>query len=198
MSDIRHGTTAELLALRDGEGTQWARDHVAACAACAAELYRLEQVRARLRALPAMQPPRDRWRVVAEAVRRERRTRRLHSVVGLAAAAVLAAVTFVAVRPEPGVPAATVRAELDRAMLQSRAMEATLRALEPERRALPGAAAAVAADLQASLLELDVELNRPGTWQSQPGRVTDLWRQRTGILSALVDVHAGRATYASF
>jgi hypothetical protein len=198
MNDIRHGTTDELLALRDGEGTLWAREHVASCAACAAELYRLEQVRARLRSLPALHPPRDRWAAVAEQVRRERRSRRIHSAIGVAAAAVLAAVTFVAVRPEPAVPAAVERAALDRAMLQSQAMEAALRALEPETRALPGAAARVAGDLQASLLELDAQLNRPGAWRSEPDRVVDLWRQRTGILSALVDVHSGRATFASF
>lgn len=196
--DVRHGTTAELLALRDGEGTAWMRDHVAVCAACAAELFSLEQIRSQLRALPAQHPPRDRWAVIAGQARRERRTRRVHSAVGLAAAAVLAMVTFVAVRPEAGVPVAATRAELSRAMLQSQAMEAALRALGPEQRALPNAAARVAADLQASLGELDAQLNQPGLWQSEPARVADLWRQRTGILSALVDVHAGRATYASF
>lgn len=198
MNEIRHGTTAELLALRDGDGTAWTRDHIAACAACAAELYGLEQIRSRLKALPAMQPPRDRWGVIAAQARRERRSRRLHSAVGLAAAAVLAIVTFVAVRPEASVPVAQTRAELNRAMIQSQAMEAALNALDPEQRALPNAAARVAADLQASLGELDAQLNQPGLWQSEPARVADLWRQRTGILSALVDVHAGRATFASF
>ncbi|OGU01656.1 MAG: hypothetical protein A2085_06695 [Gemmatimonadetes bacterium GWC2_71_10] len=198
MSDIRHGTTDELLALRDGEGSAWARAHVEACAACAAELYRLEQVRSRLKALPAMTPPRDRWNAIAVPARRERRARRLHSSVGLAAAAVLAAVTFVAVRPEAPTPAAETRAELDRVMLQSQAMEAALEALDPEQRALPGAAAKVAAELAASLSEVDAALNQPGTWRAEPQRVVQLWRERTGILSALVDVHAGRATFASF
>ncbi len=198
MNEVRHGTTEELLALRDDEGSAWTRTHVEACAACAAELYRLEQVRSRLKALPGMTPPRDRWGSIAGQARRERRARRLHSAVGLAAAAVLAAVTFVAVRPEAPTPAAETRAELDRAMLQSQAMEAALEALGPEQRALPGSAAKVAAELTASLSELDAALNEPGAWRSEPERVVDLWRQRTGILSALVDVHAGRATFASF
>ena len=65
MTDERHATTEELLAVRDGEGSGWAKGHVDECAACAAELYRLEQVRAQLRALPSFTPPRDRWAVVA-------------------------------------------------------------------------------------------------------------------------------------
>ncbi|NJD20961.1 MAG: hypothetical protein FIA95_16960, partial [Gemmatimonadetes bacterium] len=72
MNAERHGTTDELLAVRDGEGTAWARAHVEECAACRAELYRLEQVRSQLRALPAFAPPRDRWAVVAARAKRER------------------------------------------------------------------------------------------------------------------------------
>ena len=42
MNEVRHGTTEELLALRDGEGGAWAKAHVESCGACAGELYRLE------------------------------------------------------------------------------------------------------------------------------------------------------------
>lgn len=198
MTNERHGTTEELVALRDGEGSAWVRAHVESCAVCAAELYRLEQMRARLKALPAQAAPRDRWPLIADLARRERRARRLHSAVGLAAAAVLAAVTFVAVRPAAPSAQAEARAEIDRAMIQSRAMEAALQALGPEQRVLPGAAAKVAAELTANLSEVDAALNQPGAWRQEPGRVVELWRERTGILSALVDVHAGRATFASF
>ena len=76
MNGTRHGTTEELLALRDGEGGAWVKAHVGSCGACEAELYRLEQVRARLRALPTFSPPRDRWAVVAERARVERRSGR--------------------------------------------------------------------------------------------------------------------------
>lgn len=198
MNETRHGTTEELLALRDGDGSAWARAHVETCAVCAGELYRLDQVRSRLKALPAMQPPRDRWPGIALAARRERRARRLHSLVGVAAAAVLAGATFLAVRPAPAAAAAATRVALDKAMLQSRAMEAALEALEPEQRALPGAAATVAAQLTDQLSDVDSALADPGAWRTEPERVVGLWRERTGILSALVDVHAGRATYASF
>jgi len=38
----RHATLEELLAVRDGEGSVWSREHAAGCAACSAELFRLE------------------------------------------------------------------------------------------------------------------------------------------------------------
>jgi hypothetical protein len=69
----RHATMEELLAVRDGEGSEWGREHAAACTECAAELFRLEQVRARLKALPAMTPPRDRWPGIAARAKQERR-----------------------------------------------------------------------------------------------------------------------------
>ena len=134
--------------------------------------------------------------LVADAARNERRSRRVHSAIGLAAAALLAAVTFVAVRPRSAPE--RDHAALDRAMLQSRAMEATLKSLAPDQRALNGATASVAADLEANLSKVDSALNDPGAWSREPDRVVELWRQRTGILSALVDVHAGHATFASF
>lgn len=192
----QHASIEDLLAVRDGDGTQWARTHAESCPACAAELYRLEQTRSRLKALPALTPPRDRWQLVMARAKRERRTRWIHSTVGLTAAAVLAAVTFVAVRPKP--QTAVEQVGLDRAMLQSRAMEATLKALAPDRRPLNGDAATVAADLEANLTKVDSQLNDPLAWRIQPDRVENLWRERTGILSALVDVHQANATYASF
>ncbi len=191
-----HATTEQLLAVRDGEGTQWARGHAETCATCAAELYRLEQMRSRLKALPAFSPPRDRWPLVMARAKRERRQRWLHSAIGLSAAAMLAAVTFAAVRPKAQ-PAAD-GAQLQRAMLQSQAMEATLKALGPDQRALKGDAAGVAAGLEANLTKVDSQLNDPLAWRIEPDRVADLWRERTGILSALVDVHQANATYASF
>jgi hypothetical protein len=196
MTEIRHATTDELLALRDGEGSAWTREHVESCAACAGERYRLDQMRARLRALPAFSPPRDRWPLVAVAARRERRQRWVRSVVGVATAAALAGITFLAVRPGPVASLAAEEARLDRAMARSQAVEAQLRAIAPERRALSGAAAQVAAELEERLGELDARLADPGPWRSEPGRVAELWDQRAGLLSALVDVHVTRVAAA--
>jgi len=201
MNDIRHAETGELLALRDGEGAAWTRDHVEACAACAAELFRLEQLRARLRALPAFTPPRDRFAAIASVARRETRGRRWRGVAGLATAAALAALTFVALRPgvdgtRSAERAVVERAALERAMTRSEVLEQTLKAVAPERRALSGDALRAAAELEDRLARIDAALAEPDGWQRQPDRVVDLWQERAGVLSALVDVHTTRVAMA--
>lgn len=196
MSDIRHGTTEELLALRDGEGSGWTKAHVEECVACAGELYRLDQMRARLKALPTFVPPRDRWPVVATRARAERRRRWVHGAVGLATAAALTLLTVVALRPDGAASTAAGRAALQRAMAQSAAMEQSLRDLSPESRALPGDAAGAVASLEDRLSTIDAELVEPGAWRANPDRVLGLWQQRTGVLSALVDVHTTRIALA--
>ena len=64
-----HCTLDDLLEVREGEGTGAARRHLEACDACRAELDRLHQRVAALKALPALRPPRDRWPVVRDMVR---------------------------------------------------------------------------------------------------------------------------------
>jgi hypothetical protein len=195
MTGNRHATTEELLALRDGEGSAWARAHLGACPACAGELYHLEQMRARLRALPGFTSPRDRWPAVAQVARAERRRRRVFGAAGLAVAASLAALTFAALRPSSTAEVAQ-RAALERAMANSAAVEEMLKSLEPERRALPGDAAGAAAYLEDRLRSIDAALGEPGAWREAPNRVLDLWQERAGVLSALVDVHTARAALA--
>jgi hypothetical protein len=195
MTDVRHGTTEELLALRDGEGTAWAKAHVASCEGCSAELFRLEQVRAQLRALPAFAPPRDRWALIAERARRERGARRWSRSVGLAAAAMLGGLLLVAVqgtRPDPLEAQATLRT----AMARSQAMEQVLRGMDPDGRALGGEAAGAVATLQGRLEALDAKLGDPSAWRDEPQRQAEMWNERAGLLSALVDVHTTRVAYA--
>lgn len=196
MNGTRHATTDELLALRDGEGAAWTRSHVADCQACATALWQLEQRRAQLRALPAFAPPRDRWPVVAAAARRERRQRLVRRVTGLATAAALAALTFVALRPSPVTPLAAQEAALERAMTRSQVLEQQLRVLNRDRRALDAEAARAAAELESRLQQLDARLAEPEAWRSRPGDVAQLWDERAGLLSALVDVHITRVAAA--
>ncbi|MEK6769316.1 MAG: hypothetical protein AABY85_10065 [Gemmatimonadota bacterium] len=196
MSDIRHGTTEELLALRDGEGSAWTKAHVEECVACAGELYRLDQMRARLKALPTFTLPRDRWPVVATMARAERRRRWVHGMVGLATAAALTLLTVVALRSDGAASTTAGRAALQRAMAQSAAMEQSLRDLSPESRALPGSAAGVVAELEDRLSSIDAELAEPGAWRADRNRVVGLWQNRAGVLSALVDVHTTRVALA--
>ncbi len=193
MSETRHGTSEELLALRDGEGSAWMRQHVAECAACAAALQRLEQVRAQLRALPAFAPPRDRWPVIAQAARQERRRRQVSWSAGMVAAAAVLVLSFVVLRHSRSAPD---DAALRQAMAESAAMEQVFRSLQPDQRALTGRTAGVVADLEDRLAQVDAALNDTMTVRADPQHVADLWRQRAGLLSALVDVHETRATYA--
>ena len=89
-----HCSMDELLAIRTGEGTPAAIDHLNDCQDCMDELERLHQRVAALKALPAMKPPRDRWSVVRDRVLRERRGRRrwVAGWVSVATAASLALV----------------------------------------------------------------------------------------------------------
>jgi len=190
----RHGTMEELLALRDGEASEWTKGHVAACAACSAELFGLEQMRARLKSLPGFTPPRDRWAGIAFRARAERRGRRIRSVSGIAAALLLTGLTFAALKPKP-VDAAAEQATLDRAMARSEALEQTLKAMDPEKQALDGDAARVVAELEDRLTSIDSQLGQPSAWQGR-AEAAGLWQQRAGVLGALVDVHATRAAYA--
>src|SRR5438270_104179 len=86
-----HCTMDDLLALRAGEGSAWARSHAEACATCRAELDALYQRVAQLKALPARRPARDRWPAVREVVMAGRRRRRERwGVWSVAAAAAVA------------------------------------------------------------------------------------------------------------
>ena len=58
---MMHCTVEELLALREKEGSAWARQHVDGCAVCRAELEGLYQRVAQLKALPVIGPTRSRW-----------------------------------------------------------------------------------------------------------------------------------------
>jgi hypothetical protein len=194
MNETRHGTGEELLALRDGEGNAWVREHVAACALCAAELERLEQVRARLRALPSFAPPRDVWPVVLQGARAERRRSRISAWSGAVAVAAVVVLAFTVLRHSA--PPAPEDVALQKAMAESAAMEQMFQSLHPDRRALNGQAAGVVADLEDQLSQVDAALNDTATWRSDPERVAGLWKQRAGLLSALVDVHQTRATVA--
>ena len=194
MSETRHGTLEELVALRDGEGGAWTREHVASCTACAAELERLEQVRAQLRALPAFAPPRDVWPVVLQGARVDRRRRRVSAWSGVVAAAAVVVLGFAVLR-HSAAPAPEDVA-LQKAMAESAAMEQMFESLHPDRRALSGQAAGVVADLEDQLAQVDAALNDTTAWRSAPARVAGLWKQRAGLLSALVDVHQTRASVA--
>jgi anti-sigma factor RsiW len=95
-----------LSALLDGElaaaEVAAAREHLAACPACTAELQAVDEARRALRGLPALDPPTALWTWVG---RRRRRGRRALAGLVASAAAAAALVLSTAPRPAPVRPA---------------------------------------------------------------------------------------------
>src|SRR6185295_10845347 len=75
-----HCTIEDLLALKDGEGSAWARRHLGECADCQTGFDGLHQRVAGLRALATLNPPRDRWPEVRANLVKEQRKRRMVKV----------------------------------------------------------------------------------------------------------------------
>ncbi len=191
----QHCSMEELLAVRDGEGTAAARRHVDQCPACRAEVDRLHQVVAALRALPGARPPRDRWPEVRAAAAAARRHRRwiLTGWGSLAAAAALAAIV--------GVRAVTIRqmaartANLDSLVVESQKLEEALRAYDPTSRVLSGRAASTIAQLEDRIALVDAQLNEAQHSGASKADLVSLWQQRVQLMNQLVNVHVTRAAY---
>ena len=173
------------------------REHLDGCALCRGELERLHQRVARLKALPALRPSRDRWPAVRDRLRVERRRYRARfaGLAGLAAAASVALALGVSTlrQPEPGL----TPAEIERAMVRSQALESALDRIDPESRVLDGRTAGIAQELEDRIARVDRELEMVELMeqQSRDAELLRLWRERVGLLDALVDVHVTRASY---
>lgn len=190
-----HCTMEELLAVRDGEGTSVAHRHVDQCPTCRAEVDRLHQVAAALRALPAVRPPRDRWPEVRAQVLATRRRRRwvMTGWGSLAAAAALALI--VGVRAATLQQAATRPANLDSLVTESQRLEEALRAYDPTSRVLSGRAASTIAQLEDRIALVDAQLNEAQHSGASKADLVNLWQQRVQLMNQLVNVHVTRAAY---
>jgi len=197
---MNHLSMEALVGLRQAglePGDAAAREHLEGCALCRGELERLHQRVARLKALPALRPSRDRWPAVRDRLRAERRRHRAR----LAGLAVLAAAASVALalevgtlrQPEPGL----APAEIEREMVHSRALESALDRIDPESRVLDGRTAGIAQELEDRIARVDRELEMVELMerQSRDADLLRLWRERVGLLDALVDVHVTRASH---
>ena len=203
---MTHLTMEQLLALREPglePGVQGWRDHAEACELCRAELDRLDQRVARLRALPALAPARNRFAEVRARAQADRRRRRavVFSLSGLA----LAATVALAVVLSPGAagtpaPALTDQQELEDIIARSQSLEGAIQAYDPDRRVTDGRTAMVAASLEERLALVDRQLQMVD-FADQSVRQQEalrLWRERVGLLNALVDVHVTRARAVGF
>lgn len=201
---MSHLSMEALLALREPgvePGDVAAREHVDGCPACRAELERLHQRAARLRALPALRPSRDLWPAVRVRQRLESRRwqQRWTGVAGFLAAASVALALFWGdvARPE----AADASAEIAAARERSQVLESALEEYNPELRVIDGRTARVSQALEDRIAELDQQLEAAQLRQvhrmeeeQQEARMLQLWRERVGLLNALVDVHVTRAS----
>ena len=204
---MTHLTLEQLLAVREPglePGVQGWKDHLDVCEACQAELSRLDQRVARLRALPMLKPSRNRFLELRARVKAERR-RKVVLASGIGALALAASVALAVVlapggsSPSPGAELAGGQ-ELQETMARSRQLEEALNTYNPDQRVLDGRTAMIAASLEDRLARVDqrlqvMNLMERGVRQTESLR---LWRERVGLLDALVDVHVTRAGYVGF
>ncbi len=197
---MTHLSMETLVALREAglePGDAAAREHLDDCGLCRGELERLHQRVARLKALPALRPSRDRWPAVRDRLRAERRRDRARfaGLAALAAAASVALALGVSSlrQPQPGL---TPR-EIEQAMVRSQALESALDRIDPESRVLDGRTAGITQELEDRIARVDRELEMVELMeqQSRDAELLRLWRERVGLLDALVDVHVTRASH---
>lgn len=209
-----HLSMEQLLALREPgtePGVAADRAHAESCEACRAELDRLDQRVARLKALRPLRPARDAWPAVYTRVAAERRVRvvRWSGLAGLAAAAGLALVVmtqrqaglddaaqlYQVATPAPA-PAAAPGQNLDNMRARSAALQAVVDRFDPDARVIDGRTALMAAELEDRIASVDVQLQdmQAAGARARADRQLALWRERVGLLDALVDVHVRRAS----
>jgi len=202
---MTHLTIEQLLATRE-PGLEphvhaW-REHAESCDYCRGELDRLDQRVARLKALPGLQPSRDLFGSIRTKAASERRSRQIRRIVGaglaLAASVTLVVAAFKSQRSHRRLVAADP--ELAEMMSQSKQLERALAGFDQDRQVVDGRTVAVTSTIEDKLARVDREieaaelLDRTARQQA----VIRLWRERVGLLDALVDVHLTGARYVGF
>jgi hypothetical protein len=201
---MSHLSMEALLSLREPgtePGVAAAREHLNQCPQCQTELERLHQRVARLKALPPLRPGRDRWPETAARFRADQRRRRtrIFGLTGLAAAASVGVIVALGRDTQPTLPLVpTAAVEISQAMERSQALESALSQYNPDARILDGRTARMAQELEDRIARVDRELEATELLREQIGEddLLRLWRERVGLLDALVDVHVTRASNA--
>lgn len=197
---MNHLSMEALLSLREPgtePGVAAAHEHLNECSLCQAELHRLHQRVARLKALPTLRPSRDRWPETAARFRADRLRRRTRRV-GFAGLAVAASVALAVTVVDRRQPVETNPNQINQAMERSQALESALSEYNPEARVLDGRTARIAQELEdrIALLDRQLEMTELSPKQARDQELLQLWRERVGLLDALVDVHTTRASNA--
>lgn len=184
-----HCTMDELLAIRDGQGSQGALRHLDECDECCHELELLHQRVAALKALPSLRSPRDRWSVVRDEVlaQRARARRRFGGWLTAAAVASVALAVGLGGLVTPAVQEQDPLAEL---VSEAQMLERALRTMRPETRVLTGRIASAVAALEDRLELLDLRFEQARVQRLSKERVIVLWQERVGLMDLLVNVQA--------
>ena len=191
---MMHCTMDDLGALRAGEASVWARRHITTCEICQAELEKLYQRVAQLKALPALRPPRDRWPAVRSILRAER-SRRRRTWGAWSGSLALAATIAVVMLLQPSGPA-ELHAELSKVKQQSATLEDSLKQFDVEHSVLSGQEAATLATLEDRISLLDGTLAQQVEGaHDRDAELVRLWQERVGLMRELVKARATRARY---
>lgn len=197
---MTHLSLEQLQAIREPglePGVAGLRAHLEACPDCQAEARNLEQRTNRLRALPALRPARDHWPALEQKLRAERRRQLVRRVVwvGMAAAATIAVVAAGRLLRPVTTGDLDQEIALTQAMEQSRQLEQVIHSYNPDARVTDGRTVRLAGELEDRIALVDQQLNtiRQREIRDRDEVMLDLWRQRVGLLNALVDVHLTRA-----
>ena len=167
-----------------------------------------------LRALPETMPPRDVWQRIREQAEAEgllvkpaeRKHHQWYAGVGLAAAAVMAAVMMPGSELEM-TPTSVVPQELptnsipldNLGVLQaySRKLESDLRALPAEPRVARAGTVATMSEIEDRVAAIDYQLNDPSVQMTEGDREI-FWRERVRLMNLLLQLRYAQAQRAAF
>ena len=200
-----HATTEQLLSLRDGEAVPAeVQDHVAGCRECQQSLTEMLRVRAGLRELSPLEPPRDLWATIAvDALPATGRAAGWWPMAGgLVAGFALGLALILNLGAPPGdgpapgtttdlvaatpAPAGSVRgASQAELVATSQQLEAALRALPAAPRVTRTSTAYTIDELQRSIGEVDLMLSEPAL---DTASERDLWARRVDLMNTLMQV----------
>lgn len=202
---MTHLTIEQLLATRESglePGVKAFLDHLEACLLCRDELDRLDQRIARLKALPTLRPARDHFGAIRFPAARARRARRFKRVVlgGLTLAASVALAVAIGGKRSARLERTLVNPELAEMMSRSRELEQALEGFDQDRAVIDGRAVGITASLEDRLARLDRQIEVVDLMNAEirQHEMIKLWRERVGLLDALVDVHLTGARYVGF
>jgi hypothetical protein len=177
-------------------GLAEAEQHLAACPVCRAEADRLDQRVARLKALPALKPSRDGWPAVRNRLRTEIRHRRVRKFGGAGVALAASVALLLFFRDASAPSTLTASTALSDAMARSGQLEQLLENYNADGRMTDGHTDRVAGALEDRIARIDRELEMAQLLRNgrRDAALLDLYRERVGLLDALMDVHLTRAS----